>query len=61
MIFAKGYVEKINYVTAGKQLPKLSVEDMERIAAEYGLTDEVFEKNRDLEKSSLSEERIEEK
>ncbi|CAK7202667.1 hypothetical protein SEUCBS139899_005393 [Sporothrix eucalyptigena] len=37
LIFAKGYTEKISYVRAAKELPKLSVEDMERIALEYGL------------------------
>lgn len=37
LIFAKGYTEKMSYVRAAKELPKLSVEDMERIALEYGL------------------------
>lgn len=41
LIFAKGYLEKISYVKAAKELPKLSVEDMERLAVEYGLTDEM--------------------
>ncbi|KAJ5204617.1 uncharacterized protein N7498_005496 [Penicillium cinerascens] len=41
LIFAKGYLEKISYVKAAKELPKLSVEDMERLAVEYGLTDEI--------------------
>lgn len=39
LIFAKGYIENISYVKAGKLLPRLSVEDMEQLAQQYGLTD----------------------
>ncbi|KAE8396054.1 general substrate transporter [Aspergillus alliaceus] len=37
LIFAKGYVEKMNYVRASKELPKLSDEEIEAKAAEYGI------------------------
>ena len=33
-------MENISYVKAGTELPRLSVEDMERVAQEYGLTHE---------------------
>lgn len=36
IIFAKGYTENINYVTAAKQLPKLSDEEVEQAAIQYG-------------------------
>ncbi|KAA8650266.1 hypothetical protein EYZ11_006095 [Aspergillus tanneri] len=36
IIFAKGYTENISYVTAAKQLPKLSDEEIEAKAIEYG-------------------------
>ena len=39
LIFAKGYVENISYVKAGKELPYLNVEEWEQLAAQYGLTD----------------------
>ena len=39
LIFAKGYIEKKSYVKAAKELPKLSVEDMEQLALQYGLVD----------------------
>ena len=41
LIFAKGYIENISYVKAGKELPSLSVEDMEQLAIQYGLTEDV--------------------
>lgn len=47
LIFAKGYFENISYVKAAKELPKLSVEDMERLAAQYGLTDDVDDLKKD--------------
>merc|ERR1712187_597187 len=37
LIFAKGYVEKISYVRAAKELPRLSDEELEAKAAEYGI------------------------
>ena len=59
LIFAKGYIEKKSYVTAAKELPKLSVQDMERLAVEYGLTDDIsLAKKHDLpqlEKASVPE------
>lgn len=36
LIFAKGYTEGISYVRASKELPKLSDEEIEQRAAEYG-------------------------
>ncbi|KAH8433795.1 uncharacterized protein LDX57_011429 [Aspergillus melleus] len=36
IIFAKGYTENISYVTAAHQLPKLSDEEIEAKANEYG-------------------------
>ncbi|KAL9058952.1 MAG: hypothetical protein Q9162_001510 [Coniocarpon cinnabarinum] len=40
IIFAKGYVEN-NYIKAAKDLPYLSDEEVEKMALEYGLVDEV--------------------
>ncbi|KAE8168277.1 hypothetical protein BDV40DRAFT_284245 [Aspergillus tamarii] len=37
LIFAKGYVEKMSYVRAAKELPKLSDDEIEAKAAEYGI------------------------
>lgn len=54
LIFAKGYVENKSYVKAAKELPRLSVEDMERLAAQYGLTDEVFNRAHGLVSKDLS-------
>ncbi|KAE8376905.1 hypothetical protein BDV26DRAFT_282292 [Aspergillus bertholletiae] len=39
LIFAKGYVEKISYVRAAKELPRLSDEEIEAKAAQYGILD----------------------
>lgn len=40
LIFAKGYVEKMSYVRAAKELPRLSDEQIEAKAAEYGILDD---------------------
>ncbi|EER41980.1 monosaccharide transporter [Histoplasma capsulatum var. duboisii H88] len=40
LIFAKGYVEKMSYVTAAKELPKLTDEEVERKATAYRLMDD---------------------
>ena len=48
MIFAKGYYESISYVKAAKELPKLSVQDMEQLATQYGMA-----AANEFEKSSL--------
>lgn len=53
LIFAKGYVENISYVKASKELPKLDVEGMERLAVQYGLTDETGLKKAQNDGSSL--------
>ncbi|KAL8683127.1 MAG: hypothetical protein Q9224_006712 [Gallowayella concinna] len=46
LIFAKGYHENISYVKAAKQLPKLTVRDMEQLATQYGLAEaNEFEKD----------------
>ena len=37
IIFAKGYVEKMSYVRAAKELPLLSDQEIEREALRYGL------------------------
>ncbi|PYH77344.1 general substrate transporter [Aspergillus uvarum CBS 121591] len=37
LIFAKGYVEKMSYVRAAKELPKLTDDEIEAKAAEYGI------------------------
>ncbi|KAK9770265.1 putative General substrate transporter [Seiridium cardinale] len=39
IIFAKGFVEKISYVKAAKELPFLNEEEVEREAIKYGLID----------------------
>ncbi|GAB1198487.1 hypothetical protein APSETT444_007810 [Aspergillus pseudonomiae] len=39
LIFAKGYVENMSYVRAAKELPKLSDDEIEAKAAEYGILD----------------------
>ncbi|KAF7592373.1 hypothetical protein BBP40_000357 [Aspergillus hancockii] len=36
LIFAKGYLEKMSYVRAGKELPHLTDEEVERVAIQYG-------------------------
>ncbi|KAF2162688.1 hypothetical protein M409DRAFT_68976 [Zasmidium cellare ATCC 36951] len=38
-IFAKGYIENRSYVKVAKEMPRLTNEDMENLAEEYGLTD----------------------
>jgi hypothetical protein len=40
IIFAKGYQERISYVKAANDLPKLADEELESKAAEYGLFNE---------------------
>ncbi|GFG01552.1 sugar transporter STL1 [Aspergillus lentulus] len=40
LIFAKGFVEKMNYVRAARELPRLSDEEIEAKAAEYGILDD---------------------
>lgn len=35
LIFAKGYSENMNYVKAARDLPRLSDEDVERVAIQY--------------------------
>ena len=37
LIFAKGFIEKMSYVRAAKELPRLSEEEIEQKAAEYGI------------------------
>ncbi|KAK5209483.1 hypothetical protein LTR96_000274 [Exophiala xenobiotica] len=54
LIFAKGYVENTSYVKAAKELPRLSVEDMERLAHQYGLTDDVFNRAHGLVSKEVS-------
>lgn len=39
LIFAKGHIEKMNYVRAARELPKLSEEEIEQKASEYGMLD----------------------
>lgn len=39
LIFAKGYLEKMSYVKAARELPFLSDEEIERKAVEYGFVD----------------------
>ena len=39
LIFAKGYLEKMSYVRAARELPYLSDEEIERMAVEYGFVD----------------------
>lgn len=39
IIFAKGFVEKMSYVKAAKELPFLNQEEVEREAIKYGLID----------------------
>ena len=37
LIFAKGFVEKMNYVRAARELPILTMDEIESKAAEYGI------------------------
>ncbi|EME79799.1 uncharacterized protein MYCFIDRAFT_37517 [Pseudocercospora fijiensis CIRAD86] len=53
-IFAKGYYENISYVKAAKEMPRLTNDDMEALADEYGLTD-VKMKRADSGKDSAAE------
>lgn len=39
LIFAKGFLENMSYVHAARELPKLSQEEIEEKAAEYGIMD----------------------
>ena len=39
IIFAKGYCEKISYVKASHELPRLTDEEIEQKAVEYGFAD----------------------
>ncbi|KAG2420085.1 hypothetical protein HFD88_004883 [Aspergillus terreus] len=39
LIFAKGFIEKMSYVRASKELPRLSEDEIEEKAIEYGLID----------------------
>lgn len=48
LIFAKGYYKNMSYVKAAQELPKLSVQDMEQQATQYGLAEA-----NEFEKSSL--------
>ncbi|KAF2861988.1 general substrate transporter [Piedraia hortae CBS 480.64] len=41
LIFAKGYVENMSYVRAAKELPKLSDEEIDIKAREYGMVEEI--------------------
>ncbi|KAI9929749.1 hypothetical protein MW887_001225 [Aspergillus wentii] len=43
LIFAKGYVEKMSYVRASHELPRLTDEEIEAKAVEYGILDEVHQ------------------
>ena len=46
----------MSYVKAAKELPKLSVQDMETLATQYGLTDSSeFEKDVHLHVEELSD------
>jgi hypothetical protein len=36
LIFAKGFLEKMNYVTAAKELPAMNAEEIDAKAREYG-------------------------
>lgn len=38
IIFAKGYVEKMTYVRAAEELPKLTDQEIDEKAREYGFT-----------------------
>ena len=49
IIFAKGYCENMSYVRASKELPKLTDEEIEAKALEYGF--ESNQRNGDVEKS----------
>ena len=38
-IFAEGYIKNRSYVKVAKEMPRLTIDDMEVLAEEYGLTD----------------------
>lgn len=61
IIFAKGYTEKISYVTASKDLPFLSDEEIDAKAKEYGFTssDEESPERGSTEKAQHNEKEIE--
>lgn len=40
MIFAKGYLENMNYVKAAKELPHLDEHGIEQMQRQYGFFDE---------------------
>jgi D-alanyl-D-alanine carboxypeptidase len=44
----------MSYVKAAKELPRLSVQDMERLAHQYGLTDDVFNRAHGLVSKEVS-------
>lgn len=39
MLSLRGYYENISYVKAAKEMPRLTNDDMEALAEEYGLAD----------------------
>ena len=55
IIFAKGYVEKISYVKAAKELEYLTDEGIDAKAREYGLVEEVrAEREEEAEKLGVA-------
>ncbi|ODM15619.1 hypothetical protein SI65_08853 [Aspergillus cristatus] len=55
LVFAKGFVEKMSYVRAAEELPRLSDEEIERVAAQYGLGVDVEAPGRDTSESASQE------
>lgn len=58
--FAKGYFEKISYVKAAREMPRLSVEDMETLAQEWGLADAATIKQSVIEREVVDSEKEQE-
>lgn len=54
LIFAKGYIEKMSYVQASKELPYLNDQEIEAKAREYGFTGGDAEAGK-VEKTRLGE------
>lgn len=59
LIFAKGFVENMSYVRAAEELPRLSDEEIECVAAQYGLGMDVEAPAKGTSESASQEEQVE--
>ncbi|RJE23855.1 sugar transporter [Aspergillus sclerotialis] len=58
LIFAKGYTEKMSYVRAARELPRLSEDEIEQKAAEYGVLDHLEKADRAAEHDPTAAPRV---